>query len=504
MSAVLNVWRRLPPKAKVGTVLLGLFVLAAIIGPQVAPFDPGFQNPSPSLSLQPPSAAHLLGTTQSGQDVLSQLLVGIRLTLELAFYVGVIAGFLSVVIGVTAAFLGGVWDEFLSLITNVFLVIPALPLLIVLLGYLPQKGQLATIVVLSATGWPWGARVIRAQTLTIRNRDFIAASRESGEKTWRIIAFEIDPERGQPDRGQLRQHGPVRDRRLGGARVHRARRPEQLVARHDALLGAEPEALQLGAWWWFLPPGIAVALIGTSLVLLNTGIDELGNPRLRVSRTARRIEGHRVWGTDPTPVLAELAATRGRVGAFLHSFSRNSLLDETAPRAVSCDESGPRDQRPVGRLPHRGRRRPRGRARSTSASSPARWSAWPGRAARGSRRSPTARAACCARRRWSPRQRALPRASAQAAAGRHPADERPRAAQAALARDRDRVPERHERAQPGAAGQGPAARRHPRAPAAAQGRGDGEGGRAARPGRHPARRGCAATRTSCPAACGSG
>ena len=145
-------WRRMPPKAKVGAILLGLFVLTAIVGPLVAPYDPSYQNPSPALSLHAPYAAHLLGTTQSGQDVLSQLLVGIRLTLELAFLVGVVATALAVIVGVTAAFLGGAWDEVLSLVTNVFLVIPALPLLIILLGYLQTKGQAATIVVLAALG----------------------------------------------------------------------------------------------------------------------------------------------------------------------------------------------------------------------------------------------------------------------------------------------------------------------------------------------------------------
>jgi peptide/nickel transport system permease protein len=89
------------------------------------------------------------------------------------------------------------------------------------------------------------------------------------------------------------------------------------------------QALQLGAWWWFAPPGLAVALIGTSLVLLNTGIDELGSPRLRASRGAAKIAGQRIWPTDPTPVYAQLTASRSRVGAFLHSFSRGSLLDET-------------------------------------------------------------------------------------------------------------------------------------------------------------------------------
>src|SRR6185437_6079654 len=131
-------------------------------------YDPSFQNPAPDLSLHAPYAAHLLGTTQSGQDVLSQMLEGIRLTLILAFLVGVVATVLSVIVGVTSAFLGGVWDEVLSLLTNVFLVI-------------------------SFLSWPWGARVVRAQTLAIRNRDFISAARETGEKTWRIITWEIVP-----------------------------------------------------------------------------------------------------------------------------------------------------------------------------------------------------------------------------------------------------------------------------------------------------------------------
>ncbi|HEX9042112.1 MAG TPA: ABC transporter permease [Trebonia sp.] len=329
MSAVAGVWRNLPLKAKVGTVLFGLFVLAAIIGPQVAPYDPSYANPDPSLLMARPSAQHLLGTTQTGQDVLSQMLIGIRLTIELALLVGVIAGILSVLVGVTSAFLGGLWDEFLSLVSNVFLVIPALPLLILLLGYLSQKGQLATILVLSILGWPWGARVIRAQTLMIRNRDFVAAARESGEKGWRIIAFDIIPN----EISLIAANFVNTVLYAIGASVALA-----FVGLTDLnswslgtiLYWAESQqALQLGAWWWFVPPGLAVALIGTSLVLLNTGIDELGSPRLRASRGAAKIAGQRVWATDPTPVLAQLTASRGRVGAFLHSFSRGSLLDET-------------------------------------------------------------------------------------------------------------------------------------------------------------------------------
>jgi peptide/nickel transport system permease protein len=323
----LSLWRRLPAKAKVGVILFGLFVLAAVIGPLVSPYDPGYQNPSPALSLHAPDAAHLLGTTQSGQDVLSQLLTGIRLTLELGLLVGVAATALAVIVGVSAAFLGGVWDEVLSLIANVFLVIPALPLLVILLGYLPQRGQWPTVLVLSVLGWPWGARVIRAQTLAIRNREFVAASRETGEKTWRILAFEI-----VPNEVSLIAANFVNTVLYAiGASVSLAF--IGLTNFSSWSLGTilywaqSQQALQLGAWWWFAPPGIAVALMGTALVLLNTGIDELGNPRLRDASSASRIAGHRIRATDPTPVLAALPPARGPLAGFLHSFSRSSLLD---------------------------------------------------------------------------------------------------------------------------------------------------------------------------------
>jgi peptide/nickel transport system permease protein len=325
----MSIWRNLPLKAKFGAVLFGIFVLAAIIGPMVEPYDPGFVSLNSALSLNHPSAQHLFGTTQTGQDVLSQVLTGIRLTLIVALVVGVVATILSVIFGVTAAFLGGIWDEILSLITNIFLVIPALPLLIVLLGYLSSQGQLSTIIVLAFLGWPWGARVIRAQTLTIRNRDFIAASRESGERTWRIILLEIIP-----NEVSLIAANFVNTVLYAiGASVALAF--AGLTNLDSWSLGTvlywaqANNALEGGAWWWWIPPGLAVALIGTSLVLLNTGIDELGSPRLRASRGTEKISGHRVWPTDPTPVLHQLRPERTRLGVFVHSFSRSSLLDQT-------------------------------------------------------------------------------------------------------------------------------------------------------------------------------
>ena len=325
----MSIWRNLPLKAKIGVVLFGFFLLTAIIGPMVEPYAPGFVSLDPAKSLNHPSSEHLFGTTQTGQDVLSQVLTGIRLTLIVAFAVGVIATVLSVLVGVTAAFLGGFWDELLSLITNVFLVVPALPLLIVLLGYLSSQGQLSTIIVLAALGWPWGARVIRAQTLTIRNRDFIAASRESGEKTWRIITFEIIPN----EISLIAANFVNTVLYAIGASVALAF--AGLTNLDSWSLGTvlywaqSNNALESGAWWWWIPPGLAVAFIGTSLVLLNSGIDEFGNPRLRAGRGAAKIAGHRIWTTDPTPVLAQLTESRGRLGTLLHSFSRSSLLDQT-------------------------------------------------------------------------------------------------------------------------------------------------------------------------------
>jgi peptide/nickel transport system ATP-binding protein/peptide/nickel transport system permease protein len=302
-------WSRLPGKAKAGLIILGVFVLLAIIGPYLAPYDPSATNSAPDLQLAGPSASHLLGTTQSGQDVLSQLLTGIRQTMILGLAVGAIATALSAVIGVAAGYFGGIRDELLSLVSNVFLVLPVLPLLVILLGYQQAKGALVTIIVLSVFGWPWGARVIRAQTLTLANRDYVIASRKLGESAWRIIVVEIVPNMtglivASFINTVLYAIGTsVALAFLGLADL-------QNWSLGTMLYWAQSQtALPEGAWWWFLPPGLVVALIGTALVLLNFGLDEFSNPRHRTDSATQKLGKRLQRVTDPTPVLEPSASS---------------------------------------------------------------------------------------------------------------------------------------------------------------------------------------------------
>jgi peptide/nickel transport system permease protein len=285
----------LPREAKVtvGLVMLGIFVLLAVIGPYIAPYDPSAQT-GPILAH--PSGAHWLGTTQSGQDVLSQLLAGTRVTLLVGFVSGAIATGVSILVGVTAGFVGGIGDELLSLLSNVFLVVPALPLVIVLAGYLKGAGALDVAIVISVTGWAFGARVLRAQTLSLRERDFVIAARSRGERLWRIVFFEVLPnERAIVVSGFLLTSvfavlTQASLAFLGLGSISSWTWGTMLYWAQNA------DAFSIGAWWWYVPPGLCIALFGTSLGLLNFAIDEYFNPQLRavrLRREAQRLEAQR-------------------------------------------------------------------------------------------------------------------------------------------------------------------------------------------------------------------
>ncbi|MEV0393916.1 ABC transporter permease [Polymorphospora rubra] len=268
------------PKAATGLVVLGFFLLLAIIGPWIAPYDPSARGAD---LVAAPSAEHWFGTTHLGQDIFSQVLVGTRGVIFVGFLAGLVATVLSVLVGVTAGFLGGAADESLSALSNVFLVIPALPLIIIVASTIPGAGDLMVALVIGATSWAWGARVLRAQTLSLRRRDYVEAARATGESTWRIIIFEI-----LPNLTAIIASGFV-------GTVIFAVMTEITLAFIGISTVSEwnwgtilfwaqsQQALAQGAWWWFVPAGLAIALLGTALSLVNFGIDEFVSPRLRSS-----------------------------------------------------------------------------------------------------------------------------------------------------------------------------------------------------------------------------
>ncbi len=177
-----DTWRLVTQNRKVsfGLLILTFFVLIAIFGPVFFPGDP---NAFSADILQPPSPAHWLGTTQTGQDVLTQLVYGTRFSLTMGFLIGTLTMIISIIIGLASGYFGGLADEVLSLLTNVFLVLPTLPLAILLAAFAAYRGPLTIVIVLVVTGWSWGARVLRAQTLSMRNRDYVEAAKANGEST---------------------------------------------------------------------------------------------------------------------------------------------------------------------------------------------------------------------------------------------------------------------------------------------------------------------------------
>jgi peptide/nickel transport system permease protein len=281
MSALLTAIRS-ERKAAVGAAILAFFLFLALLGPFLVT-DPDALVGTPH---QPPSIAHLLGTTGQGQDVLAQTVCGARTSLALGFAVGLLTVALGALVGVTAGYFGGVVDGVLSLLTNVFLVLPPLPLAIVIAAYLPS-GPLTVALVLTVTGWAWNARVLRAQALSLRQRDFILAARVAGESHFRVVAFEILPNMTSLVLAQwigssvFAIGAEVGLEFLGLGDVSAATWGNNLYwATNDS-------ALLVGAWWTFVPTGFCIALTGFALVMLNAGLDELLNPRLQQERAWR-------------------------------------------------------------------------------------------------------------------------------------------------------------------------------------------------------------------------
>ena len=266
----------------------GLLILAVMTF--VAAFPGLFTGIDPHAAIYDqqvgPSAQHLLGTTQVGEDVFSQLIWGTRLTLVITVVVSLVATVISVLIGVTAAYAGGMVDRSLSLLTDVFLVLPTLPLLIVLTAYLPS-GSLTITAVMIVTSWAFAARQLRAQGLSLRTRDFLEAAKVRGERRTYIIIVEILPNMISLLVASFLGLAVFVVGFAAGLQFLGLGNSTELTWGTMLYYSQQNGALESGNALWMLAPGAAVALLGTGFALLNYAFDEIGNPALRPVRRRR-------------------------------------------------------------------------------------------------------------------------------------------------------------------------------------------------------------------------
>jgi len=272
-------------KAMAGSIILFVLLVITAFPSWFTPDDPAAEIYSPGMAL---SWAHPLGTTSFGQDVFSQLMAGTRQSVMIALVVGFLCTILSVAVGVTAAYSGGLIDDALSLVTDVILVIPTFPLIIVIAAYTKSASFWTIVFVLVVTGWSYGARQLRVQALSLRNRDYLLAARARGEASWYIISVELIP----PMTSLIVANflGAALYAVLAAAGLQFVGLGNVNTESWGTMLywAQNNEALQAGLPLWALAPGIMIAVLGSALALLNYAFDEVSNPALRPVTTKRR------------------------------------------------------------------------------------------------------------------------------------------------------------------------------------------------------------------------
>lgn len=272
-------------KAVVGLAIVLAYVAIAVAAPWITEHAPMQRVARPH---QPPSMDQLLGTTRMGRDVFTQLIWGTRTSLFVGFLAGLIVTVIGVALGITAGYLGGWVDEVINFFTNIALVIPQLPLLLVIAAFVGQASPMVIALIIGLTSWAWGARVTRAQTMSLRRREFIEASELAGEPTWRMIAVELLPNLlsiiGFNFIGSviytIITEATLEFLGLGDPNA---------VSWGTMLYNAQTSsAIMIGAWWEVAAPATFIAVIGIGLSLINFAIDEISNPRLRTLGTVAK------------------------------------------------------------------------------------------------------------------------------------------------------------------------------------------------------------------------
>ena len=271
-------------KALAGAVILLFFLVLAVLPGQIAPYDPQAEIFRPALGS---SSHHWFGTTAYGQDILSQLIWGTRQSVVIAFAVGGLATAIAVLVGVSAAYLGGVTDGVLSLITDVVLVIPIFPLIIVIAAYERNAGLVTLVIVLGALGWSYGARQLRSQTLSLRTRDFLEAARVRGERRLYVILFEILPTMTSLIVASFLGAALYAVLFAAGLQFIGLGDPNSQSWGTMLYWAENNEALGANMVLWAIMPGVCIALLGAAFALLNYAFDEISNPALRLRRLDR-------------------------------------------------------------------------------------------------------------------------------------------------------------------------------------------------------------------------
>jgi len=273
-------------KATAGAILLAVFLLASVFPGVIARDSPSADAYTPRLGL---STAHLLGTTAQGQDMWAQLVWGTRSVMIIAFAVGLGATAIAVLIGVAAAYLGGLWDGSLSVLTDVLLVIPLFPLLIVIAGYAHGGGILVLILVITVTSWSFTARQLRAQALSLRHRDFLEAARVRGERRLYIIVAEVIPTMISLIVASFLTNALYAVLFASSLQYIGLGNPSTQSWGTMLYWAQNEAALQTGQPMWALAPGACIAALGAAFALLNYAFDEIGNPALRPVRRRKRV-----------------------------------------------------------------------------------------------------------------------------------------------------------------------------------------------------------------------
>ena len=299
---------RMTPRFYVALSLVALVVLVGFIGPFIVRTDPNavvgdlYQTPQGFGNL-------MLGTDNEGQSVLANLVHGTRTSLTVGLIAGIIAIAIGLVIGLIAGYAGGLVEELLMGATNIALAIPSIVVVILLSVALPKRNIVTLALVIGITSWPWTARAVRAQATSVRTREHIEVAKMSGAGFWSILAWDVLPYLLSyvvmafvlQTSGAILTESSLSMLGLG---------PSNIVAIGMMLNWALAwGSIRVGAWWAFIPPTLMLTLIAFSLLLLQSSLDEVFNPRLRRGKASKKAKN------APPQVAGSAAGAAAMLGA---------------------------------------------------------------------------------------------------------------------------------------------------------------------------------------------